>query len=79
MNKLINIKLDKLDIYDFCDACGSFKSSIDFIDDGSHVLNAKEYHAIIFIDTSKVYTVSINSNDENEILRFNRIMKKYSI
>lgn len=78
MDKVLIIKLGRLDIDEFYGRCESFESDIDLID-GSNVLDAKDYNHIVLLDFKRNFCVSINSNNEQEILRFNRIMDKYKV
>lgn len=76
MDKTIIINLSRLDVNEFCERCETLTSDIDLID-GSNVLDAKDYDHISLLVFNHNFCVSINTNDENEILRFNKLMDKY--
>lgn len=76
MKNEIIIKINRLKLSKFCNVCKSFGSDIDLID-GSLVFDAKDFDTIRLIDYNKDLCVHINSDDENEILRFNGLMWEF--
>lgn len=46
---------------------------------GRYVIDAKSIMGIFSLDLSKVLTVEIHSNDKDEIIRFNQIIKPYEV
>lgn len=76
MDKIFNIKIDRAEVYDFCDLCKTFDCDIDLID-GSTILDAKDCDHVALLALNKTFCVSLNSNDKNEILSFNGAMERY--
>lgn len=78
MDKIIIINLSRLEVDEFCERCKTVASDVDLID-GSNILDAKDYDHISLLVFNHNFCVSINSDDDKEILRFNKIMDKYKI
>ena len=55
-----------------------FNSDVDMIR-GRYIIDAKSTIGIFTFDLSKPIDVEIHSDDEEEIKRFNEVMKKYGI
>ena len=78
MNKEINVKINEIaKLKDFVHDAESFMSDIDVIK-GHYVIDAKSVMGMFSLDLSKEVVVRINSEDENEIARFNELMVKYA-
>lgn len=75
-NEMILIKLEPDSVDEFCNACRLFNCDVDLID-GSQTFDAKDYDSIRLIDCNKPLCVYINTNDKNEILRFNSHMHAF--
>ena len=78
MNTEINVKINEIaKLKDFVHDTESFMSDIDVIK-GHYVIDAKSVMGMFSLDLSKEVVVRINSEDENEIARFNELMAKYA-
>ncbi len=77
MNNILELKLNSKDKADkFTNLANEFKSNIDVIRD-KHVIDGKSMLGIYTIDLNKPVKVRINSDDIEEINRFNKQMEKF--
>lgn len=75
----MEIKIDTIDkIHKFINITNSFKSDID-VKRGHYILDGKSIMGIYSLDLSKEIEVSINSDDEREISRFEESMKEFKV
>lgn len=79
MNTRITIYLnDFVKAQNFLKDVEKFNSDVDMIR-GRYIIDAKSTIGIFTFDLSKPIDVEIHSDDEEEIKRFNEVMKKYGI
>ena len=79
MNTRITIYLnDFVKAQNFLKDVEKFNSDVDMIR-GRYIIDAKSTIGIFTFDLSKPINVEIHSDDEEEIKRFNEVMKKYGI
>lgn len=79
MNTRITIYLnDFVKAQNFLKDVEKFNSDVDMIR-GRYLIDAKSTIGIFTFDLSKPIDVEIHSDDEEEIKRFNEVMKKYGI
>lgn len=79
MNTRITIYLnDFVKAQNFLKDVEKFNSDVDMIR-GRYIIDAKSTIGIFTFDLSKPIDVEIHSGDEEEIKRFNEVMKKYGI
>lgn len=77
MDTKIKIKIDDFQkARDFSSVVSEYESDIDIIC-GRYVIDAKSILGIYTLDLSKEVYVSINTNDKNEIERFNEDINKF--
>lgn len=80
MSNKIYIKLDIGDIKDFCDMCGKYIGDIDVSPvDTRYVIDAKSIMGMYSINCSNKLCVTIHTDVEAEIVRFNTEFKKYEV
>ena len=77
MNKELRISLNEFSkIQKFNNIITNFESDIDLVR-GRYVIDAKSIIGIYTLDLSKPIDVVINSDDDEEIIRFNNVMKEF--
>lgn len=77
MNKELRISLNEFSkIQKFNNIITNFESDIDLVR-GRYVIDAKSLIGIYTLDLSKPIDVVINSDDDEEIIRFNEAMKEF--
>ena len=77
MRTKITITLnDFIRIKNFSSEVVKFESDIDLVK-GRYIIDAKSTIGIFTLDLSSPVDVVIHSDDEDEIRRFNEVMKKY--
>ena len=77
MKNSFTIKINTIKrIYNFVDDMNTFESDIDAMR-GRYVLDAKSILGLMSVDLLKPLDVRINTSDENELIRFNEVIKKY--
>lgn len=74
----IKIKLKYEDLKEFIKITTSFESNIDMIKD-RYVIDGKSIMGVMSLDFTQITTVIIHSSNEDEIIRFNNEMKKFTI
>ena len=74
----IKIKLKYEDLKEFIKITTSFESNIDMIKD-RYVIDAKSLLGILSLDFTQPTTVVIHSVNEDEIVRFYDVMKRFAI
>ena len=67
---------DFIKIKNFSSEVVKFESDIDLVK-GRYIIDAKSTIGIFTLDLSSPVDVVIHSDDEDEIRRFNEVMKKY--
>lgn len=76
----MQIRLDLKDMGEFLKTANSFTGEIDIRSIHNRVYaDAKSGESLYCLDLGSVLNVEINSNDTEEIERFNEKMKKYEI
>ena len=74
---LSQISLNSIDkVKSFVNAITQFETDFDLIS-GRYVIDAKSLIGIYTLDLSKPIDVVINSDDDEEIIRFNEAMKEF--
>lgn len=77
MNKELRISLNEFSkIQKFNNIITNFESDIDLVR-GRYVIDAKSLIGIYTLDLSKPINVVIHSDDEEEIIRFNEVIKEF--
>ena len=72
------IKLKYEDLKEFIQITTSFESNIDMIKD-RYVIDAKSLLGVLSLDFTQPTTVVIHSVNEDEIVRFYDVMKRFAI
>lgn len=62
----------------FVDDVSKFKSDIDIIS-GRYICDAKSIMGIFSFDISKPTDIVIHSDDQDELIRFEEVIKKYEV
>lgn len=76
----MQIRLRLVDVAEFVGITEGFKSDINIRSiNNSIVVDAKSIMSVMWLDFSNKLFVDINSNDQEEIKRFNNEMKKYEV
>ena len=74
----IKIKLKYEDLKEFIKITTSFESNIDMIKD-RYVIDAKSLLGVLSLDFTQPTTVVIHSVNEDEIVRFYDVMKRFAL
>ena len=76
----MQIRLRLIDVAEFVGITEGFKSDINIHSiNNSIVVDAKSIMSVMWLNFSNKLFVDINSNDQEEIKRFNNEMKKYEV
>lgn len=77
MNTKLTIKLNTIErVRGFINNTTKFDSDIDVIRD-RYVIDGKSIMALFTIDLLKPVDVKIHSNNEDEIIKFNKVMEEF--
>ena len=77
--KTLQISLNSIDkVKNFVNDINRFDCDFDLVS-GRYVIDAKSIMGLFSIDITRVLTVEIHSNDKDEIVRFNQIIKPYEV
>lgn len=77
MNTKLVIKLnDILKVNKFINEITQFNADIDIIK-GRYIIDAKSLLALFTLDLSQSVVIEIHSDDEEEIIKFNRLMEEF--
>jgi phosphotransferase system HPr-like phosphotransfer protein len=77
MNKKVTVNLNAIQkVKDFVNIIDKFESDVD-IEQGKYVINAKSIMAIFSLNLLEPMVVKIDSENEEEIKSFNRVMEEF--